>query len=59
MEISKKDMEIIEKGTLALIKELGYSGFLKYLSRVNLCKNDYIKEQEDFYREIVIVKEEK
>lgn len=38
------DREIIEKGTRALIKELGYSGFLRFIRQSEgIGKEDYSK----------------
>ena len=38
------DREIIEKGSRALIKELGYSGFLRFIRHSEgLSKEDYLK----------------
>lgn len=47
MDLSERDMEIIEKGTKALIAELGYSGFLKYISRVQTFNGDYFRAKEE------------
>ena len=42
--------EIIEKGSRALIKELGYSGFLRYIrSLEDSSGEDYIKLQDDIF----------
>ena len=46
VELKDKDLELIEKGTKALIKELGYSGFLKYISRVQICNGNYLRNKE-------------
>lgn len=51
MNLDEKDMEIVEKGSMALIAALGYSGFLKYLSRVQMCSGGYFREQEVVYLE--------
>ena len=38
------DREIIEKGSRALIKELGYSGFLRFIRHSEgISKEDYFK----------------
>lgn len=50
MELNNKDKELIERGTKALINELGYSGFLKYISRIHLCSKSYFREQEVVYK---------
>jgi hypothetical protein len=57
MKLNSRDMELIEKGTRALINELGYAGFLKYISRVQICKGGYLREQEVVYRDIAADKE--
>jgi hypothetical protein len=49
MDLNEKDMEIVEKGTKALIAALGYSGFLKYISRVQMCNGGYFREKEEVY----------
>jgi hypothetical protein len=49
MNLNEKDMEIVEKGTKALISALGYSGFLKYISRVQMCNGGYFRAKEDVY----------
>lgn len=46
VDLRDKDLELIEKGTKALIKELGYSGFLKYISRVQICNGNYLRSKE-------------
>ncbi len=44
------DKEILEKGSRALIKELGYSGFLRFIRQVESHSGqDYLKEQEKVY----------
>lgn len=57
MKLNDRDMELIERGTKALISELGYAGFLKYISRVQICKGSYFREQEVVYRDIAADKE--
>ena len=38
------DREIIERGSRALIKELGYSGFLRFIRHSEkISKEDYLK----------------
>lgn len=45
--------EIIEKGSRVLIKELGYSGFLRYIRNFeDGSGEDYIKVQDDIYRDM-------
>lgn len=46
-------MELIEKGTKALINELGYSGFLKYISRVQLFNGNYLRAKEIVYENAI------
>jgi len=47
------DKEIIEKGSNALIKELGYSGFLRYIRHIeNNSNEDYLKIQSDIYSDM-------
>lgn len=45
------DSEIIEKANKAIIKELGVSGYMRYLRlrKTNSDGKDYIKEQEELY----------
>jgi hypothetical protein len=49
MNLNENDKDIIEKGTKALINALGYSGFLKYISRVQMCREGYFRAQEVVY----------
>lgn len=45
--------EIIEKGSRALIKELGYSGFLRYIRNFEDGNGeDYLSVQEDIYKDM-------
>lgn len=46
------DKEIIEKGSRALIKELGYSGFLRFIRQVEGSGDDYIKLQDSLYKDV-------
>lgn len=49
-KLNYTDKEIIEKGSRALIKELGYSGFIRFIRQVEgLSGQDYVKEQEEVY----------
>ncbi len=42
------DRAIIEKGSKALIKELGYSGFLRFIRHSEgLSKEDYLKLKDE------------
>lgn len=44
------DREIIEKGSRALIKELGYSGFLRFIRHSEgLSKEDYLKLEDEIF----------
>lgn len=52
MEIS--DNAIVEKGTSVLLKELGYSGFIKYIRLLTKGNNDYLKLQDDIYKDMSI-----
>ncbi len=49
MNLNENDMDIIEKGTRALINALGYSGFLKYISRVQMQSGGYFRSEEVVY----------
>lgn len=45
------DKEIVEKGSRVLIKELGYSGFLRFIRRVEgSSKEDYLKINERVFK---------
>lgn len=47
------DKEIIEKGSRVLIKELGYSGFIRFIRQVEVHSGqDYLKEQGELYRDL-------
>jgi len=46
------DREIIEKGSRALIKELGYSGFLRFIRQIEHNSEDYLKIQGEIYKDI-------
>ena len=47
------DKEIIEKGSRVLIKELGYSGFIRFIRQVEgHSEQDYLKEQGELYRDM-------
>lgn len=50
------DAEIIEKANRAIIKELGVSGYMRYLRLRHIDSNgkDYIKEQEEFYNNMTV-----
>jgi len=45
------DKEIIEKGSNVLIKELGYSGFIRFIRQVeNNGNEDYLSIQQEIYK---------
>jgi len=46
------DKEIIEKGSEALIKEIGYSGFLRFIRQIELGGQDYLKIQDELYKDM-------
>ena len=47
------DREIIEKGSRALIKELGYSGFLRFIRQSEgISKEDYLKIDDEIFDEM-------
>ena len=47
------DREIIEKGSRALIKELGYSGFLRFIRHSEgTGKEDYLKLEDDIFKDM-------
>ena len=44
------DREIIEKGSKVLIKELGYSGFLRFIRHSEgISKEDYLKVEDEIF----------
>lgn len=44
------DREIIEKGSRVLIKELGYSGFLRFIRHSEgISKEDYLKIENEIF----------
>jgi len=44
------EMQIIEKGSRVLIKELGYSGFLRFIRHAEgASTEDYLKLQENIF----------
>jgi hypothetical protein len=49
MNLKENDIDLVEKGTRALINELGYSGFLKYISRVQMYNGGYFRAEEVVY----------
>ncbi len=47
------DREIIEKGSRALVKELGYSGFLRFIRHSEgLSKEDYLKLENEVFSDM-------
>ena len=47
------DREIIEKGSRALIKELGYSGFLRFIRHSEgVSKEDYLKLEDKIFDDL-------
>ncbi len=49
------DKEIIEKGSKALIKELGYSGFLRFIQHSEgISKENYLKLEDDLFKDMSI-----
>lgn len=50
------DAEIIEKANKAIIKELGVSGYMRYLRlrQPNNDGRDYVKEQEELYKDLSV-----
>lgn len=49
------DKEIIEKGSRALIKELGYSGFLRFIRQVeSSSKEDYLNIDKEIFKDMSV-----
>jgi hypothetical protein len=49
------DKEIIENGSRILIKELGYSGFLRYIRNFEDGRGaDYLKAQDNIYKDMTL-----
>ncbi len=49
------DREIIEKGSRALIKELGYSGFLRFIRHSEgISKEDYLKLENEVFCDMTL-----
>ena len=47
------DKEIIEKGSRVLIKELGYSGFLRFIrNSEGISKEDYLDLEDDMFNDM-------
>ncbi len=51
------DKEIIEKGSRVLIKELGYSGFLRFIRySEGISKEDYLKLEDEIFEDMPLDK---
>jgi len=48
------DKEILEKGTKALIKEIGYSGYLRFIQQIEQNNSDYLKIQDEIFNDMNI-----
>ncbi|WP_028309774.1 hypothetical protein [Desulfitibacter alkalitolerans] len=49
------DKEIIEKGSRALIKELGYSGFLRFIRHSEeISKDNYLELEDELFKDMSI-----
>lgn len=49
-KIKLTDREIIEKGSRTLIKELGYSGFLRFIRQSeSMSREDYLKIENEIF----------
>lgn len=49
------DKEILEKGSRALIKELGYSGFLRFIRHSEgISKEDYLELEKEIFKDMSI-----
>jgi hypothetical protein len=44
------DKEILEIGTKALIKEIGYAGYLRFIQQVEQNGTDYLSVQEEIFK---------
>lgn len=51
-KLSYNDKEIMEKGARALIKEPGYSGFLRFIRFMDYGGEDYLKIQDEIYKDM-------
>jgi len=49
-----RDSEIIEKGTKALIKELGYTGYLRFIRMYEHGEGDYLRVKEDLFKDMTL-----
>jgi len=51
------DKEIIEKGSRALTKELGYSGFLRFIRHSEgISKEDYLNVEKEIFKDMSVDK---
>jgi len=49
------DKEIIEKGSKALIRELGYSGFIRFIRcSEELSKEDYLNIEDELFKDMSV-----
>lgn len=46
------DREIMEKGSEVLIKEIGYTGFLRFIRQIEQGEHDYLKIQNEIYKDM-------
>jgi hypothetical protein len=53
--IKYTDKEIIEKGSKALIKELEYSGFLRFIRySEGISEEDYLKLEKEIFKDMSV-----
>lgn len=56
-KIKYTDKEIIERGSKALIKELGYSGFLRFIRHSEgISKEDYLNLRKEMFKDMSVEK---
>ncbi len=48
------DSEIIEKGARAIINELGYTGYIKFMRLFEHGEGDYLHVQNDVFKDMSI-----
>lgn len=53
-KVNFTDRETIEKGSRALIKELGYSGYLRFIRQIENSGDEYIKLQDEMYKDVTL-----
>lgn len=46
------DREIMEKGSEVLIREIGYTGFLRFIRQIEQGEQDYLKIQDELYKDM-------